>query len=91
MPHFCIQVFAATNQFVIREASDGEIKSRFPYTAEGYRSAERFLAVWEWFGEMRERVRNKPPAEQPCRFLLQPIEDIACQLDADEEREAVYR
>jgi hypothetical protein len=89
MPHFCIQVFAATNQFVIREAPDGEVRQRFPYTAEGHREAQCFLAVWEFFGEWRERVRNKPTP--PCRFLLQPIEDIACQLDADEEREAVYR
>jgi hypothetical protein len=86
MPHFCIQVFAATNQFVIREAPDGEVKSRFPYTAEGHRSAQRFLSVWEYFGEWRERVRAAPPRDPPCRFLLQPIDDVECQLDYDEER-----
>ena len=85
MPHFCIQVFAATNEFVIREAPDGEIRQRFPYDADGHRQAQRFLSVWELVAELNERRRNAPP---PCRFLLQPIDDeqLDYQRDYDEER-----
>jgi hypothetical protein len=84
--HFCISILAATNQFVIREAPDGEIRQRFPYSAEGHREAQRFLALWELAEELNRRRRNAPPRDPPSRFLLQPIDDVECQLDYDEER-----
>jgi hypothetical protein len=92
MAAFFITTFGGANPtYVICRYDTKEIVSRdYPYTAEGARSAKRIRGVFELAEELNRRRRNAPPIS-PCRFLLQPIEDVECQFDADEEREAAYR
>jgi hypothetical protein len=92
MAAFFITSFGAANPtYVICRYDTKKVVSRdYPFNAEGMHFAERIRAVFELAEELNRRRRNAPPVS-PCRFLLRPIEDIECQFDADEEREAVYR